>query len=156
MSLQQLKTIRKQRMERTYIELQAGKEQLKVCEDNVQHGKQKLADFRVWRLAHQESLFTDLQTSYFSPDDLQNYMAKLEQFKAEEEALAEEIPRLEQVFEAAKTRLLLLRKKLADINRDLEKVNEFIDMEKEELQLLANKKEEDTVDELASFRATQA
>lgn len=156
MSLQQLKTIRKQRMERTYIELQASKEHLKVCEDNVQQGKKKLADFRVWRLKHQETLFTELQTSYFSPDDLQNYMAKLEQFKAEEEALAEEIPRLEREFEAAKTRLLQLRKKLADINRDLEKVNEFIDMEKEELQLLANKKEEDIVDELASFRAAQA
>jgi len=155
MSLQQLKTIRKQRMERTYVELQASKEQLKSCEKNVHQGKLKLEDFHQWRMEHQEMLFTDLQTACFSPNDLQNYMAKLVQFKTEEETLVAEIPRLESALEAAKNKLSQVRRQLADINRDLEKVNIFIEMEQEELALAENKKEENTVDELASFRATK-
>jgi flagellar biosynthesis chaperone FliJ len=156
MSLQQLKTIRKQRMERIYVELQASKEQLKYCEENVAQGKLKLEDFHQWRMEHQETLFTDLQTDCFSPNDLQNYMVKLVKFKEEEQALVEEIPRLENVLEAAKNRLSQVRRQLVDINRDLEKVNEFIEMEQEELVLAENKREENTVDELASFRAAKS
>ncbi len=156
MSLQQLKTIRKQRMERIYVELQASKEQLKHCEENVYQGKLKLDDFHQWRMEHQETLFTDLQTDCFSPNDLQSYMAKLVQFKEEEEVLAEEIPRLENVLETAKNRLSEVRRQLVDINRDLEKVNEFIEMEQEALILDENKKEENRVDELANFRAAKS
>ena len=119
MSLQQLKMIRKQRMERTYVELQVSKEQPKSCEENISQGKLKLENFHQWRMEHQETLFSDLQTDYFSPNDLQNYMAKLVQFKTEEEALEAEIPRLESAFETAKNKLSEVRGRLADINRDL-------------------------------------
>lgn len=156
MSLQQLKTIRKQRMERTYVELQAGKEHLKLCKKNIVQGKQRFEDFCVWRLEHQETLFTSLQTACFSPDDLQNYRVKLAQLKEEEQALAEEIPPLESALAMAENTLSQVRRQLADINRDLEKVNEFIEMEKEEKQLSDNKKEENTIDELASFNAARS
>ena len=156
MSLQQLKTIRKQRMERIYVELQASKEQLKLCEENVQKGKHRLEDFHQWRIKHQEVLFSDLQTACFSPHDLQSYMGKLVHFKEEEEALRMEIPRLENALEVATNRLSEVRKTLADSNRDLEKVNEFLEMEKEELAIVEAKNEESTIDELASFRATRS
>jgi len=153
MSLEQLKTIRKQRMERTYIELQVSKDKLNVCENDVHQAKLKFDEFHHWRLEHQETLFSRLQSASFSSDDLQRYMTKLEGLKEEEEALKAEVPRLEKKAEVARAALSQLRVKLVNISRDLEKAKEFIEMEKEAIRLEENKKEDEIVDELASFGA---
>lgn len=155
MSLQQLKTIRQQRMKRIYVELQISKEQLKTCRQNLAQGKKKLKDFRIWRREHQETLFTQLQADYFSPSDLQNYLTKLTQLKEKEESLAAKISPLEKALDLAKKTLSQLKRTLADIHRDLEKVNEFIKIEEKEKQYSENKKEENTLDEFAVFKATK-
>ncbi len=155
MSLKELKKIRKQRMERTYIELQLCKQKFKDSEIELLQGKSRLDEFHLWRLEHQESLFNGLQDDYFSPDDLKNYLMKLDKMKLEESFLEEKIPMLQKAIEDAKEELFNARKRLENVNRELEKVNEFLDIEVQEGLKVEEQKEEDAVDELSSFRASK-
>ena len=155
MSLKELKKIRKQRMERTYIELQVSKQKLKDSENKLAQAKSQRDEFHRWRLEHQETLFNGLQDDYFSPEDLKNYLMKLDNMKLEEQLLVEKIPILEKEVEEVKVELFNARQRLENVNRELEKVNEFLDIEAKEGLKIEELKEEDEVDELSSFRASK-
>jgi chromosome segregation ATPase len=126
MSLEKLKELRIRRMEQCFIELQTHKQVLSEWQINAQKKRQQLAAFQQWRLNHQETLFTTLKDQPFSPQNLLDYRAKLEQLRQQEEQLRQELAGIQQALENAQIQVQRAQQQSTEANIKLEKLKEII------------------------------
>ena len=154
MSLQQLKKIRAQRVERLHSELQRSKTFYTQSENEVEQAKKRLRDYGIWRINQEKVLFERLQSDYFSPSEMKDYNITLEKQKFKEERLREEIPVLIGELNSAQNKLDKARNKLQLATKEMEKVQEFIDLQEKEDAAEEEKQEENIVDELSSFKSS--
>ncbi len=155
MSLSQLKQIRSQRVERRYTELQREKAAFSQAETKLADAKTNYREYCLWRLDHQKHLFEKLQSGDFYPQKINQYNQKLEQLKEKELALKEIIPTFEVEFKASFARLEKSKQVLKAANKDMEKVEEFIKMERVKSKDAEEKQEEEEADEMSSFKSSQ-
>ena len=99
-------------------------------------------------------LFERLQSDYFSPNEMKDYNITLEKQKFKEERLREEIPVLIGELNSAQNKLDKARNKLQLATKEMEKVQEFIDLQEKEGAAEEEKQEEDIADELSSFKSS--
>ncbi len=155
MSLEQLKKIRSQRVERIYRELQKAKSLFEQAERELQQARVELQNYSIWRGEQKKSLFGALQGDCFSPNDIKGYNLKLEKLKEKESQLREVIPDVKVKLEDAKKDLDKAKEKLQNANKDMQKVDEFVHMQNEEAELIEEKQEENVADELSCFKSSQ-
>jgi len=152
MSLQQLKKIRSQRVERIYSELQQVKAIYAQSENELKQARITFEEYGVWRIAQEKLLFDHLQSDYFSPNQMKDYNLTLEKQKEKESQLEDEIPSFISHLETAEKELEKVRRKLQLATKGMEKVDEFIDYEEKEEAAIEEKQEEDLADELSCFK----
>ncbi|MEE9350884.1 MAG: YscO family type III secretion system apparatus protein [Thiotrichaceae bacterium] len=156
MSVAQLKKIRSQRVERIYIELQRLKSSFRQAEIELQQARDEFENYSLWREREERSLFNSLQQSdSFSANTIKNYNLKVESLKLNESQLNNAIPAFEKNLDATKKVLEKVQEKLQIANKDMEKVDEFIDIQKVEDKLIEEAQEENVADELSCFKSSQ-
>lgn len=153
MSLEQLKKIRSQRLERTYIEVQLNRGSEKQAIEAIRQARQDLEDFMIRKKQARDALFDQLNDGSFSVDEIETYTKSLANIDAEEAHFREQIPLRESELYAAQERLKQSKGKLQSVTKDLEKVKEFIIVEDEQKLQEAEKEEESLIDELATLRS---
>ena len=153
-SLKKLKELRKRRVERAYIELQSSKEYLLYCEKELAKKYHEQREYSAWRLRHQDNLFGELQSDYFSPEDLGSYLADLENMKFRKKQLEDALQNTKKKYEVAQKNAHEKQMALSLITKKLEKLSEIIDIQMKDLSSGAGRAEEDAVDELVAFRAS--
>lgn len=87
MSLEKLQEIRERRLEKQQKIVQQSKSLVMTAEQQLQLCKQNLLSFQQWRQAHQDELFRSMQGQSFSPQNMLDYRAKLDNLAQEEEQL---------------------------------------------------------------------
>lgn len=156
MSIAQLKKIRSQRVERIYTELQRSRASFYQAEIELQQAKEAFINYSLWRKQEEVSLFNSLQQSdSFSANAFKSYNLKVESLKLKEVQLNDAIPAFETTLDAAKKTLEGVQKKLQTANKDREKIEEFIDIQKREDKLIEEAQEENVADELSCFKSSQ-
>jgi flagellar biosynthesis chaperone FliJ len=155
MSLSQLKTIRSQRVERGYTELQRIKAAFAQAEAKLQEAKDNYKNYCNWCIEQQKELFSQLQSGDFYPEKINQYHQKLEKLKEKELVLKEVIPSFEVDLKASFERLNEAKETLQSANKELEKVEEFIDMQKTKDKEEEEKQEEEVIDELNCFKSSR-
>ena len=153
MSLEKLKELRKRRMEAASIALRRSKTYLFACEQELNAKHQELQQYAHWRLQHQDVLFTQLEANSFSPNDLNQYLANIEELKVKKQQLEVSLEALRQKYQQAENNINDRKMALSLITKKLEKLSEIIDIKKKELSSGDGRKEEDSVDEIVAFRA---
>lgn len=155
MSLSQLKQIRSQRVERRHTELQREKAAFSQAEIKLTEAKESYRKYCTWRLDHQKHLFEKLQSGDFYPEKINQYNQNLEKLKEKELALKEIIPAFEVEHKASFERLEKSKQVLQVANKDMEKVEEFIKMERAKSKDAEEKQEEELADEMSNFKSSQ-
>ncbi|HIO92672.1 MAG TPA: hypothetical protein EYG68_07485 [Leucothrix mucor] len=154
MSLEKLKDLRKRRMEQAYIALQNSKEYLIFCEKDLAKKFHQQREYSKWRLKHQDELFGDLQSGIFAPEDLGNYMADIEHMKYRKKQLEDDLNNAKKKYQQAEKNVHEKQQALSLIVKKLEKLTEIIKMKMEGLSAELDRREENTVDEIVAFRAS--
>jgi len=155
MSLEKLKNLRKLRMERATVELQNSKDYLLFCEKELAKKFRKQREYSKWRLIHQDEMFGDLQSNIFAPEDLGNYLADIERMKYKKKQLEDDLENAKKKYKLAENNMHEKQQALSLIVKKLEKLSEIIEMQMEGLAAGIDRKEENTVDEIVAFRASQ-
>lgn len=153
MSLEKLKELRKRRMEAASIALRKSREYLLVCEQEINKKQQEIQQYALWQLQQQNTLFSQLEANSFSPDDLGKYLSDIEALKIKQQQLEASLEILKQKYQQAKNTINERKLSLSIITKKLEKLCEIIDSKKKEVNATAKRKEEDSIDEIVSFRA---
>ena len=155
MSLEQLKLIRQQRAKRVYIEVQRAREIYEQAIRDLQDARNEVENYKIWRIRQQKVLFEKLQEGEFTADKLGSYNTTVERMKEQEQRLTATLPEYEEKYKQAQKVLELSREQLKNVNKDKEKVDEFIDMQAKEEKVIQERKEENEVDELSCFKSSQ-
>lgn len=154
MSLEQLKRIRIQRVRRVYTELQRAKTVYAQTELELQNAHDELNNYHHWRLQHEQELFDQLQSDFFSPSELGDYNIRLDRLKQREDELRNMIPVVEKRLEACRQEVVDAQLRLQKVTKDKEKVDEFLLMEEGEEKSIQEKQEEELVDEISCFKSS--
>jgi transposase-like protein len=91
MSLEKLQEIRERRLEKQQKVVQQSKSLVDTAAQQLELCKQNLLKFQQWRQSHQENLFRSMQGQPFSPQNMIEYRAELDNLGQEEEQLKQVI-----------------------------------------------------------------
>ncbi len=151
MSLEQLKEIRTRRMEKHTLEVSRARELLRQGEQAIEDKKTALETFVQWRLNQQDVLFNTLQGAAFSPQDLSNYMERLESLKKQEEDKNDEIKSAKEQLEVTRGKFREAQIALEEITKKVEKIKEIIAEEKRVSDIAKDRAEESQNEEIATM-----
>jgi len=140
MSLEKLQEIRERRLDKQRKEVQHCQEQMFKAEQTLEQCRQNLANFRQWRLNHQEDLFKALQGQNCSPQGMFEYRAKLEKLTEEEQQLHTVIAEAEEALKATQEKYAQASRVATQLALKNEKTKEIIEIQdKAALELLRAK-----------------
>ncbi|PIE42672.1 MAG: hypothetical protein CSA50_09195 [Gammaproteobacteria bacterium] len=126
MSLEKLQQIRERRLEKQQKVVQQKKSLMDTAEQEVELCKQNLLKFQQWRQSHQDSLFKSMQGQSFSPQNMLEYHAQLEQLAQEEEQLKQVIVDAQKKLEVTQKDYVQCKKTATALALKNEKTKEIL------------------------------
>lgn len=147
--LQQIKQRQRDKSEQAL--LQAGA-RLRALETELKGHIETLEEYIVWRKEQEKTLYQQAHDAFLTRSGVDKFRLKIAKLRSHDATLKKNIATCEQQIEAAKNTVQVCQARLQTANKAMEKFASLIALEEKKRALLANRNEENQLDEFVTSR----